>query len=90
MYIIIFLKIGYNLKLKKALGPHPNCWKWIERIKGEETEYSVKFERVEKNNLKGPRRNRKDVEFDLKLERAKVAYLEDVNDDIMRYEKEKM
>ena len=70
----IFSK-GYNCKINKVIVTQQfwkQIWKFLEKIKSEQTD----FERLEKGVLMWSRRNKKAIERDLAIEKAKTSYLD--------------
>ena len=63
------------------MTPHPNIWKFIEKIKNEEeTSVWTDFERLEKDVLMRVSRNKQAIERDLSIEKAKTSYLDPNSD----------
>ena len=71
---------GYNLKLKMYLNSHPNIWKFIIKIREEESNYALNFTHLTKGTLKQKERNRKIIEKDIKiLDLKNELFLKDIN-----------
>jgi hypothetical protein len=62
---------GYNLWLNTSLQTPPNIWKFIGKLKTEESSSYLKFIRVNDGSFKKKNRKNKDVQRDLKLQTAK-------------------
>ena len=56
-----------NLKLKVFLNSHPNIWKFIIKIKDEETNIALKYSHLKNGTLKYKSRNSKSMENDIKI-----------------------
>jgi len=52
---------GYNLWLSLWLHKHPNIWKFIKKIKSEESSTYLKYYNINSNTLKKKHRNNKDI-----------------------------
>ena len=52
---------GYNLKLKLFLKSHPNRWKFILKIKGEESNIALRFTHLNNGTLKQKPRSSKNM-----------------------------
>ncbi len=68
---------GFNFKLNCFMNIHPHIWKFIERLKQEQTHVTLKYLRINNNTLKARGRNSKDIERDLKIESLKCKYLQE-------------
>ena len=66
---------GYNNKLDKYLNSHPNIWKFIIKIKSEETNASLTYSRINNDTYKSRRRNNKDILRDLQITKLKLKYV---------------
>jgi hypothetical protein len=66
---------GYNSKLEKFLGNHPNIWLFINKIKEEESTATLKYMRLNNELLSYRKRNIVDVDRDLEIQNAKIRYL---------------
>jgi hypothetical protein len=66
---------GYNSKLEKFLGNHPNIWLFINKIKAEESTATLKYMRLNNETLSYRKRNIVDVNRDLEIQNAKIRYL---------------
>jgi hypothetical protein len=66
---------GYNSKLEKFLGTHPNIWLFINKIKAEESTATLKYMRINNDTLSYRKRNAVDVDRDLEIQNAKIRYL---------------
>ena len=62
--------------MERNVTPHPNIWKFIKKIKSEEMSMWTDFERLEKGVLLTSSRNKKSIERDLAIEKAKTSYLD--------------
>ena len=74
---------GYNLKMEKYINAKPNIWKFIIKIKTEETEASLKFVRLNNDSFRPPRRNKDALERDNNILKLKCLFLEnkiDINE----------
>ena len=66
---------GYNSKLSKYFGDHPNIWKFITKIKQEETNVAIKLVHLDNNRLRSRGRNKQDIIQDLKFTQLKCKFL---------------
>ena len=57
---------GYNSKVKTLIGHKPHLWKFLKVLKDEEVNEDSRFRRFEAG-VKDRRRNRRDVDRDLKI-----------------------
>ena len=67
---------GYNLKLNLYLNSHPIIWKFIIKIKSEETNANLAYTRIDNETYKHRRRNKVDLHRDLQLMKLKCHFLE--------------
>ena len=58
---------GYNLKLKLFLKSHPNIWKFILKIKEEESNIALRFTHLKNGTLKQKPRSSKNMLNDMKI-----------------------
>ena len=66
----------YNNRLSNFLNSHPNIWKFIIKIKSEETSASLAYTRINNDTFKHRRRNKIDLCRDLQIAKLKCKYLE--------------
>ncbi len=57
--------------LNTSLQTHPNIWKFIGKLKTEESSSYLKFIRINNRSFKKKNRKNKDVQKDLKIQTAK-------------------
>ena len=67
---------GYNHKLNNFLNTHPNIWKFIMKIKSEETTSNLAYTRIDNGTYKHRRRNKIDLERDLQITKLKLKFIE--------------
>ena len=76
---------AYNLRVKH--GTHPSLWKFIRKLKQEESNTVLRFLRIENGTINSRGRNRQDMEKDDKINTCKIKYLQN-KIDIMQYYEE--
>ena len=62
--------------MDKYLHSKPNIWKFILKIKSEETCAALDFNRINNGTFKARRRNKEAILRDLELAKLKCRYLE--------------
>lgn len=67
---------GYNLKLNLYLNSHPIIWKFIVKIKSEETNANLAYTRINNETYKHRRRNKVDFDRYMQLINLKCLFLE--------------
>ena len=67
---------GYNNKLNNFLDSHPNIWKILIKIISKETPANLAFIRISNNTFKHRRRNKEDLDRDLKISKLKLKFIE--------------
>lgn len=78
---------GYHRKLNRFLQNHPNIWKFIEFIQGEDQEMVDKFNKCVNGTLRLRARKSKDINQDLNLANLKIDYMQTDQsvDDLQEY-----
>ena len=66
---------GFNFKLSNYLKKHPNTWVFIQKIKNEETNALLNYNRIIDKSIIKRGRNKRDVERDLKIMKFKCEFL---------------
>jgi hypothetical protein len=75
---------AYNLRMNSYFGTHPSLWKFIRKLKQEESNTVLKFLRIENGTINSRGRNRQDMEKDDKINTCKIKYLQN-KIDIVQY-----
>jgi hypothetical protein len=66
---------GYNHKLTNSFEqPHPHIFKFIEKIRKEESQVAINWHRFNNNDLRQRNRRPQDIERDLYIEKLKRSY----------------
>jgi hypothetical protein len=63
-------------KINNYFGTHPPIWKFINKLKEEESNTVLKFKRIENGTINRRGRNREDMEKDEKINKCKIKYLQ--------------